>query len=107
MQILLGMRMKENRPSLTEGVQTATNTQLETASTVVYEIKQTPTGSINPTYRNILLHHSLGFDFINNELPLKIFVPHFETDVFGKRQFAIEFDEKSCIQFSGDELNEL
>ena len=85
MQILLRLRMRENRPSLTESTQTATNTQLETASTTVYEIKQTPTGSISPTYRNILLHHSLGFDFVSNELPLKMFAPYFEVDVFGKR----------------------
>ena len=99
--------MRENRPSLTEATQTATNTQLESASTVVFEIRPTPTGTINPTYRNILLHHSLGFDFVNNELPLKIFVPHFEVDVFGKREFMIEFDEKTFIKFSGDELYQL
>ena len=51
-----------------------------------------------------MLHHSLGYDFVNNELPVKIFVPHFEMDVFSKRQFMIEFDEKTFVKFSGEEL---
>ena len=49
----------------------------------------------------------LGFDFVNGELPLKIFVPHFEMEHFSKRQFMIEFNEKAFVKFSGDDLFQL
>lgn len=45
-----------------------------------------------------------GFDFVNEELPLTIFVPHFEMEYFPKRQFMIEFNEKTFVKFMGDEL---
>lgn len=78
--------------------------QLESVSVAVYEIKQTGLGSINPTYRNLLAHQMQGFDFVNGELPLTIFVPHFEMEHFLKRQFMIEFNEKTFVKFSGEEL---
>ena len=48
-----------------------------------------------------------GFDFVNGELPLTIFVPHFEMEHFLKRQFMIEFNEKTFVKFSGEELIQL
>ena len=73
----------------------------------MYEIKPTALGAISPTYRTLLVHQLLGYDFVNGELPVKIFVPHFEMEHFPKREFMIEFNEKAFIKLSGLELLEM
>ena len=41
---------------------------------------------------------------MNKELPLRVLVPHYENQFFGKREFVIEFDECMYIKFKGSEL---
>ena len=99
MQILVRIRTKDLQ--LTDLNASSISLLLESASIAVYEIKPTALGAINPTYRTLLVHQILGFDFVNSELPIKIFVPHFEMEYFSKREFMIEFNEKIFIKLSG------